>query len=67
MSAAESERQVAVQHGVDCPKAAHVNGGELHAPDDDRPFDVDGLSYCGRCHCYLPGGSLNAPALKEAA
>lgn len=24
-----------------------------HAPDDDTPYDVDGVSYCGRCHHAL--------------
>ncbi len=37
-----------------CPKRPHDNplGGYLHAADDDSPYDVDGTSYCGRCH-YL--------------
>ncbi len=34
-----------------CAKAYHdQRGGYLHAADDDRPYDVDGVSYCGRCH-----------------
>lgn len=35
-----------------CPKAPHDNpsGGYLHGEDDDRPYDVDGMLYCGRCH-----------------
>lgn len=39
-----------------CPKAAHVGmfGGHLHSETDDAPFDVDGVSYCGRCHWALP-------------
>lgn len=28
--------------------------GFLHAEDDDGPFDVDGVEYCGRCHVALP-------------
>jgi len=40
-----------VNHGTDCPKAPHTNNcGYLHAADDDRPYDVDGVDYCGRCH-----------------
>jgi len=39
-----------VQHGVDCKKAPHIREGYLHAEDDDGPFDVDGIAYCGRCH-----------------
>lgn len=39
-------------HGETCPKVPHDNpaGGYLHAADDDRPYDVDGCKYCGRCH-----------------
>ena len=33
-----------------CPKMPHTRGGEMHGPDDDRPYEVDGLLYCGRCH-----------------
>lgn len=34
-----------------CEKAQHgERGGYLHAADDDSPYDVDGCSYCGRCH-----------------
>lgn len=37
-----------------CPKVAHSNrGGYLHGADDDSPFDVDGVRYCGRCHMAL--------------
>jgi len=43
-----------VIHGVTCPKAAHSNtGGYLHAESDDTPYDVDGYSFCGRCHVAL--------------
>jgi hypothetical protein len=38
------------QHGKDCPKEPHLGEGYLHAADDDRPYDVDGVLYCGRCH-----------------
>lgn len=37
-----------------CAKAPHIGAGHLHAEDDDRPYFVDGVRYCGRCHCYLP-------------
>jgi hypothetical protein len=38
-----------------CQKAPHndPSGGYLHAEDDDKPFDVDGVMYCGRCHVAL--------------
>ena len=39
------------QHGVTCRKAEHdAEGGYLHDAADDRPYDVDGVAYCGRCH-----------------
>jgi hypothetical protein len=41
------------QHGRDCPKIGHLGGGYLHTDNDDRPYDVDGIWYCGRCHCWL--------------
>jgi hypothetical protein len=41
-------------HVRDCPKVVHeLIGGYLHAADDDGPYMVDGVSYCGRCHCWL--------------
>jgi len=44
-----------VKHGETCRKVAHVDGGYEHGADDDRPYDVDGVTYCGRCHEYIPG------------
>ena len=44
-------------HGVNCEKAYHYGPGYLHREDDDRPYDVDGALYCGRCHHALPKGS----------
>lgn len=46
-------------HGIDCPKEPHQkNGigqsrGYLHSERDDTPYDVDGATYCGRCHVAL--------------
>jgi hypothetical protein len=40
-------------HGVDCPKVTHIGSGYLHDADDDKPYDVDGVMYCGRCHGWL--------------
>lgn len=45
-----------IRHGVNCEKVAHAGTGYLHEADDDRPYDVDGLMYCGRCHTYLGEG-----------
>ena len=42
--------QPPITHGVNCPKAPHVGDGYLHGEDDDTPYDVDGVPYCGRCH-----------------
>lgn len=42
-------------HGVDCPKVEHLDfrGGYLHGPNDDSPYYVDGVLYCGRCHGWM--------------
>lgn len=43
-----------IVHGATCDKRLHINGsGYLHAEDDDKPYIVDGLRYCGRCHTWL--------------
>ncbi len=43
-----------IQHGKTCEKVMHHNGeGFLHGEHDDRPYDVDGVEYCGRCHVAL--------------
>jgi hypothetical protein len=41
------------RHGIDCTKVAHNVEGLLHAEDDDKPYDVDGVMYCGRCHQWI--------------
>lgn len=33
-----------------CDKVIHNGGGYLHDAEDDGPYDVDGVTYCGRCH-----------------
>lgn len=40
-------------HGRTCRKVHHEHGGYLHASDDDGPYDVDGVMYCGRCHQFV--------------
>lgn len=43
-----------VEHGKTCPKLIHGStGGYLHGSNDDRPYTVDGVDYCGRCHVAL--------------
>ena len=54
MTTEQPHRSTEVRHGIDCPKASHTRDGYLHGEDDDTPYDVDGLSYCGRCHRSLP-------------
>lgn len=36
-----------------CVKVPHTGTGYLHDEDDDSPYDVDGVRYCGRCHRAL--------------
>lgn len=42
-------------HGVNCMKVPHVlkEHGYLHDENDDSPYDVDGVEYCGRCRREL--------------
>lgn len=40
-------------HGRDCPKAEHDGTGYLHDRHYDTPYDVDGVTYCGRCHGFM--------------
>jgi hypothetical protein len=42
-----------IVHGANCPKKPHTRTGYLHGEDDDTPYNVDGLKYCGRCHTAL--------------
>lgn len=41
------------KHGVDCRKVPHLGSGWLHGEDDDQPYSVDGVRYCGRCHSEM--------------
>jgi len=34
------------EHGKDCRKEEHRGGGYLHTPDDNTPYDIDGVAYC---------------------
>lgn len=56
----------AKQIGLKCPKVPHTGTGYLHADDDDRPYDVDGVEYCGRCHRGTTNGiCMNQPGAGE--
>lgn len=51
-----------------CKKVPHIDryGGYLHGEDDDSPYDVDGVAYCGRCHRAMSEhGTLPGPAQPE--
>lgn len=41
---------------MNCPKVPHDSppGGYLHSAEDDSPYSVDGVQYCGRCHYCIP-------------
>lgn len=41
-----------VRHGETCKKNLHRSNSSayLHGPEDDTLYDVDGATYCGRCH-----------------
>lgn len=41
------------EHGINCVKAPHTDGGYLHADTDDGPYEVDNVKYCGRCHAWM--------------
>ena len=41
------------RHGTYCQKAPHSGRGYLHMANDDMPYLVDGVWYCGRCHVFM--------------
>lgn len=39
-----------------CKKERHLAAfSYLHGEEDDTPYDVDGVAYCGRCHRAIQG------------
>lgn len=53
--AAGSQDALDMRHGVNCSKVKHETWHYyMHASDDDTPYNVDGVSYCGRCHHVMP-------------
>lgn len=52
---AEFAARIAVRHGINCRKVPHCFRGDgyLHMESDDGPYDVDGVTYCGRCHAWI--------------
>ena len=69
LNRAASERERGSLPAAQCPKVPHVGDGHLHDANDDSPFDVDGVAYCGRCHALWPhvpaSSSENARAPQE--
>ncbi len=51
-----------------CAKVLHdvMKVGWLHAADDDSPYDIDGVAYCGRCHVAMAAHpAVSAPRVPE--
>lgn len=55
-----------MQHGKDCEKVPHTGDGYLHAEDDDTPYDVDSVMYCGRCHVAIAHHCPALPIVRKA-
>lgn len=54
-SKAGSQDGLDMRHGTNCEKVEHGSRcGYLHDSEDDSPFSVDGVYYCGRCHHVMP-------------
>ena len=52
IDAAEFDASACLCHQI-CIKKEHVGDGYLHDANDDTPYDVDGVKYCGRCHLAM--------------
>lgn len=48
-----NEPREGIRHGIDCPKAEHVDTGYEHDASADGPYFIDGVRYCGRCHYHF--------------
>jgi hypothetical protein len=43
-----------LEHGKDCPKVPHSpEVPYCHEVSWDGDYEIDGVSYCGRCHYWL--------------
>lgn len=58
---------IPIKHGIECKKVEHTGEGYLHQSHDDSPYDVDGMSYCGRCHYVLGKTSRMSFAFNKQA
>ena len=54
-----------MQHGKDCEKVPHTGDGYLHAEDDDTPYGVDSVMYCGRCHVAIANHCSALPIARK--
>lgn len=58
------ERCVPLVHGVNCLKVQHTRP-HMHEPDDDSPYPVDDVWYCGRCHFAITPPAVPALTLRQ--
>jgi hypothetical protein len=50
-----------------CHVAPHTGSGYLHDPEHMGPYDVDGVTYCGRCHVFISTQPAPAPVQVECS
>ena len=49
-----SQKPEDIPYLMTCQKVRHnEHSAYMHPPDDDGPYSVDGVKYCGRCHTYM--------------
>lgn len=65
-AAASPAGQAPGMEEITCEKVQHIGGGYLHDDDDDSPYDVDGVMYCGRCHRPWPHSAIYGPMYDAA-
>lgn len=56
------DKRTLIVHGQTCEKAPHLTAGYSHPEEDDSPYWVDNVCYCGRCHTYLPDHPVDVDA-----
>ena len=50
-----------------CEKVRHIGDGYLHSEDEDGPYDIDGVHYCGRCHLAMDCHPAKEPEAPKPA
>lgn len=58
------EKGAPLIHGVNCLKVQHTRP-HMHEPDDDSPYPVDDVWYCGRCHFAITPPAVPALTLRQ--